>query len=100
MPRNVAIYSGFDVLCHALESYTALPYTKTTTKGFCPMASTSSLQRSQGHSYFDADYPPRKALIPHGLSVVTTAVADFEYLTPACPERHAQAARQLGATVS
>ncbi|KAK6010783.1 hypothetical protein OSTOST_24150 [Ostertagia ostertagi] len=55
---------------------------------------------SQGQSYFDADYPTKKPLIPHGLSVVTTAVADFEYLTPACPERHAQAARQLGATVS
>ncbi|KAK5980969.1 Hydroxyacid-oxoacid transhydrogenase, partial [Trichostrongylus colubriformis] len=55
---------------------------------------------SQGQSYFDADYPAKKPLIPHGLSVVTTAVADFEYLTPACPERHAAAARQLGATIS
>ena len=28
MPQNVAAFSGFDVLCHGLESYTALPYTK------------------------------------------------------------------------
>jgi hydroxyacid-oxoacid transhydrogenase len=160
LPAMVVACSGFDVLSHALESYTALPYTQ---HARSPLGVARSL--SQGaNPYSDAGctgalpiigehiaravndpsdegarermmfaamlagiafgnagchlphamsyavsgnvkdfrapgYAPAEPMIPHGMSVILNAPAVFRFTAPACPERHLDAARMLGADV-
>lgn len=54
----------------------------------------------QGKKYVDPHYNKDHPLIPHGLSVVTTAPADFLFTTDAYPQRHLEAAQLLGADLT
>lgn len=158
MPRMVAACTGFDVLVHALESYTALPFTRREApthpslrpayQGSNPLSDvwatrsihlvTRSMKRvladptdvearsnmlaaatfagigfgnagvhlPHGMSYAVAGmvrgyhaegYPADHPMVPHGMSVVLNAPAVFRFTGPAAPERHAEAARLMGA---
>jgi hydroxyacid-oxoacid transhydrogenase len=161
LPREVAAATGLDVLSHAVESYTALPYDKRprperpslrpSYQGSNPLSDLWALEalrivaehlprafedpgddeaRAQmmlaasyagigfgnagvhlphGMSYpvsgrvrdyRPAGYAVDRPLVPHGISVILNAPAVFRFTAPACPERHLEAARALGADVA
>lgn len=160
LPANVVAASGFDVLSHALESYTALPYTQRVrperahlrpmSQGANPYSDMGSrealrlagryLERAvadagdheardgmmfaatlagiafgnagvhlpHGMSYSvagmvrnfrPAGYPDDAPICPHGMSVIVNAPAAFRFTASACPERHLEGARLLGANI-
>ncbi|MFC1798893.1 hydroxyacid-oxoacid transhydrogenase, partial [Thermodesulfobacteriota bacterium] len=50
--------------------------------------------------YRPDDYPGDHPLVPHGMAVVLNAPAAFLFTAPACPEKHIEAAKALGADVT
>lgn len=160
LPAMVVACSGFDVLSHALESYTALPYTRHPRpergaarplyQGANPysdvgcLSALAILGEHLVHAVNDANddearermmfaamlagiafgnaglhlphamsyavsglvrgyhapqYPGSEPIVPHGMAVVLNAPAVFRFTAQACPERHLEAAKQLGAEV-
>lgn len=158
LPPMVAACSGLDVLCHGLESYTALPFhrreapsspaTRTTYQGANPisdvwahraveMTAKNILRAVQGDNEARAEmllaatfagvgfgnagvhlchgmsypvsglvktfraggYPPERALVPHGMSVILTAPAVFRWTASTDPQRHLEMAAAMGADV-
>ena len=160
LPPMATAYPGFDVLTHALESFTSRPYDarprhrpderpvyvgrnpvsdlwcekaleylgrslrRAVLNGY-DMAARTDLALAatyagigfgnagvhvphalaypiagQVRKFVPPDYPPEAPLIPHGLSVISTAAATFRWTFPTSPERHVRAAQLLGANVS
>jgi hydroxyacid-oxoacid transhydrogenase len=173
LPSGVVAASGFDVLCHALESFTARPFTarsrprspaeRPMSQGRNPWSDHGSLEAlrlcgrfleravrdaaddearegmlwaatlaglafgnagvhlphamayavagiafQQSHAtspggpgrFVMAGYDAAQPLVPHGVSVISSAPAAFRFTASACPERHLAAAAALGEDVS
>jgi alcohol dehydrogenase class IV len=49
--------------------------------------------------YHPDGYPGKDPIVPHGMSVIVNAPSVFRFTSEACPERHLDGARFLGADV-
>ncbi|MEZ4363304.1 MAG: hydroxyacid-oxoacid transhydrogenase [Kofleriaceae bacterium] len=160
LPAEVVAAAGFDVLSHAIESYTARPLgarprsapatARPMSQGRNPWSDLGSLEalRLAGRSlvravrdasddeargelawaatlagiafgnagvhlphgmsyavaglvrdFHPAGYPQGAPMVPHGMSVILNAPSVLRFTAEACPERHLEAARALGAEV-
>lgn len=50
--------------------------------------------------YTPPDYPTRKPMVPHGISVIVNAPAAIQFTAETSPERHIKVAKALGADVA
>ena len=161
LPKMAAVCSGLDVLCHGLESYTAMPFhereapenpsMRPSYQGSNPISDVWAVRavemvsrnivravhdprdeeaRSQmllaatfagvgfgnagchlphgmsypvsgmARGYAPDGYQDAFPIVPHGMSVALNAPAVFRFTGPANPERHAYAAKLMGADVS
>jgi hydroxyacid-oxoacid transhydrogenase len=160
LPSTVVAASGFDVLCHAVESFTARPFV-TKARAASPNARAMSQGRNPWSDVGSAEalrvagahlvravrdasddearerlawaatlagvafgnagvhvphamayavaglvrdfkmpgYPDEEPMVPHGISVVTSAPSALRATAPAAPERHLRAAEMLGEDV-
>lgn len=160
LPAEIVAANAFDVFSHAIESYTALPYTQRAaaadpstrplSQGANPMSDLNCLEairligvhlvdsvKNPTPDHFEAlafsgmlagigfgnagchmphamsyavaglvrDYQPKgwqsnHPMVPHGISVIVNAPAVFRRTGPACPERHLEAAKAMGADIA
>ena len=109
LPGGVVAASGFDVLTHAVESYTARPFTsrprpahpsqRPPYQGSTPYNDIGSIAAIRlGGKYLVRAV--RDPMVPHGIAVVINAPAAFRFTASANPARHLEAAAALGADLT